>query len=377
MNLKYGDKKIIIDKKIILLLYVIIVIISKIVRYTVMKQTLVDTARGFQMLSDILYNKSLHLKISDIGSSLAFNNAAVIFKSINIFKLSTYVQFEIYITILWNLIVMYMILRLKNFQNNTISLFIMATISVLNIFNFTLSKEPIQLLYFLWIYMVLTSNLKNDRLKYLLCIFVIFISVFSYRNYYILFAFFSCVIYILFLVLNNKKKIGLKDIIFIILLIYIVYVVFLFASSILFPSSFKELLWLKSHKELYPAATQIYNVLNNPTSNIFKLSLEYVLLMIRLLIPYELILKGPKYLLFVIYQILITGYLIKAIKNYKNNDMISNYSLYLFISFLLASVTFEPDYGSWVRHESVAFPLMFLIMGLRPKSWKNKNNNKE
>lgn len=372
MKIKYENKKIMIDRKIILLIYFVIVIVSKILRYTVMKQTLVDTARGYQIVNDILYNSDLHFAFSDINSSLAFNNAAVIFKIINIFGLTTYIQFEIYITIVWNMIVILIISNIDKLKSNSEGVFIISTIAILNIFNFTISKEPIQLLYFLLMYLFLISKIRAKS-KFWFCIFVILISVLTYRSYYILFAFFSCVLYIIFSIFKKKERIKVKHIIIILFFIYITYVLFLYASNVFFPGAYSELLWLKSHTELSPAATQIYNVLNNPTTNNFKLALEYVILMIRLLVPYEIAFKGPKYLLFVLYQLMISFYLIKCIINYKKNDEITNYSLLLFIGFLLASVTFEPDYGSWVRHESVAFPLLLLIIGIKNKKYKENN----
>ena len=37
-------------------------------------------------------------------------------------------------------------------------------------------------------------------------------------------------------------------------------------------------------------------------------------------------------------------------------------ALYLYLAFLLCSAAFEPDFGSWIRHQGVALPIILLIL---------------
>ena len=37
-------------------------------------------------------------------------------------------------------------------------------------------------------------------------------------------------------------------------------------------------------------------------------------------------------------------------------------ALYTYLAFLLCSAMFEPDFGSWLRHQSVAFPIIIYIL---------------
>ena len=67
---------------------------------------------------------------------------------------------------------------------------------------------------------------------------------------------------------------------------------------------------------------------------------------------------------------MITIIVIKALMGIKTNNKIKMYAIYLFVGFLFASATFEPDFGSWVRHEAVALPVIILMADLF-------DNNKE
>lgn len=49
---------------------------------------------------------------------------------------------------------------------------------------------------------------------------------------------------------------------------------------------------------------------------------------------------------------------------YESRDQIETRTaaLYLYIAFLLCSAAFEPDFGSWTRHQGVAFPIILLML---------------
>ena len=58
---------------------------------------------------------------------------------------------------------------------------------------------------------------------------------------------------------------------------------------------------------------------------------------------------------------MITLLLIRSIKRLHVNKQSVNLATYVFVGFLLGSALFEPDFGSWVRHESVAFGVTFIM----------------
>lgn len=360
----------------ILLIYILIVIMSKVIRYTVMKFSLVDLSRGDEILYQILYDANLKFIFSITDSTIAFNNTAVIFKAINFFRLSTYTQFEIYITILWNIIVILLILKLDKLKNNMQAIYLILTIAVLNIFNFTLAKEPVQFLYFLAIYYILNKNIKTNY-KLFWSIFIILISTFTFRNYYILFAFFTCISYVFVnFVFKKAKKIKLIHILLCFGIIIGSILIFLIVAEKITPSSYYELLTVRTHSSR-EAMTKIRTLISGSTSNKYNYIIEYILIIFRMLFPFELLGKGVKYIFFIFYQLIITFNLLYCIKKFKKNDDLTNLSLCLYIGFILASATFEPDFGSWIRHEAVTFPIFLIIMDInrKKKGIFGANNN--
>lgn len=372
MKLTFASKELKINKYFIFGLYLVLVIIAKVVRYTVMKNVLVDSARGFSMLDQILYNENLHFQFSDENASMAFNNAEVIFKAINVFGLSTYVQYEILITILWNILILFIIARINKIEDSLVGIYIILTIAVMNIFNFTLSKEPIQMLYFVLMYLILSAKKISDKWKFVLSLGVVYLSTITFRSYYILMIMFSIVIAFLCNVLIIKKeRVKFKHILCIIIMIAISYFIFLNIAKVVFPSSYNDL--LKYRLKTHEANSEIHTLISGSRRNLVLFVMDYMLVVIRLMIPVELVAMGPKYIIFVIYQIMVTYFIINKIKNIKRISKIERYALYLYIGFILASATFEPDFGSWVRHEAVAFPILIVMIGLKNKQ-KEKNS---
>ena len=114
MRIVYDKKNLVIKRAFIIIFYFFLVIVAKVVRYTVMKESLVDASIGHEMLEDIINSEHLKFSISS-EESMATTNASTFFKIINIFNFNTYIQFEIYITIIWNLILLVILLGITIF----------------------------------------------------------------------------------------------------------------------------------------------------------------------------------------------------------------------------------------------------------------------
>ena len=105
-------------------------------------------------------------------------------------------------------------------------------------------------------------------------------------------------------------------------------------------------------------------VILNPivvNSNYAIFMFDYVIAAFRMMFPVELLIKSPVYAPFVVYQLFILYYYIgtlKKIKNLNNNMIIV---LSCFTAYLLGSFIFEPDFGSWVRHEAATFPILQMM----------------
>lgn len=372
MHIKKSNIKV--NAKVIYFLFIPLIVIGKIIRHTIMKEVLVDTGIGHHFIFSILYGNNDFAFFGDSGVAEAGGNTIVIFRILNLFKLSTYIEFEIYISIIWNIILFFLFTRIKRKLSLAQAIFVMLSIIVLNIFDFTLAKEPIQMLYFIAIYLVLMSNKLSDRLKNVFSIGMIVIASMTFRSYYILIAFFVICNQILCTkgIIKNKN-IKFKTIIKLILCLGIIYFIFLNACQVLSPDIYTELIRVRTRESM--ALSDMRNIL--PTTNLIYFTLDYLIMLVRMVVPIELLPLGIKYWPYVIYQIMITYFIVQAVRNMKNNSKIKNMALFIYLGFLFGSATFEPDFGSWVRHEAVVFPILLLLADSITGKTENVKNLEE
>lgn len=345
----------------ILILFPIMILVGKIIRWTILKTVLVDMSIGNGMISRILYENGGFTSFPDTGISDAAGNASVFFRMINIFGLTTTKQFEVYISVIWNIIIAVIILKSKKSLSTIQMLFLIASVAVLNIWDFCLAKEPVQLLFFLAIYYTLLSKKMNIKCKYILTILILLISVLYYRIYYILIMAFIVIVAII----CNKwlfkvDKIKFKNIIGLLIILSVIYFIMLNFIKLVDVESYNELIRVRTRTGV--ANTQMINIFKS--TNLFLFTLDYLIMIVRMLFPVELIPMGIKYWPYVFYQVLISYFVLKNIKNIKKNTKIQNLALYIYIAFLLGSATFEPDFGSWVRHEAAIFPILMIITNI-------------
>lgn len=352
-------------------MFLILVAIGKIIRYTIMKNVLVNAGIGHHFIYPILYGTGgITLFDSDSMTGDAGGNAVVIFRAINFFKINNYESWELYISVIWNIILFGLLLGVKKILNLKQFVFIGLSIIVLNIFDFTLAKEPIQMLYFIAIYYVLCLNNKSVKFKYILTIGIIAFSAISFRIYYFLIIMFMVLVQVLFNVfIIKKEKVKIKDIIIMLLVIVGFYFLFLNIMKVIMPTEYSELIRVRTRSST--AASDMRNIFKS--TNLLIFSFDYLIMLLRMMFPIELLRLGIKYVPYVLYQVIITYFVIKNIKSIKSNGKIKNIALYLYIGFLFASATFEPDFGSWVRHEAVLFPILLIFADIKRKDKESIN----
>ena len=352
---------------VIILLFFVAIFLGKIVRYSVMKESLVDVGIGWNMIKYINQgNIDFGLTIKneeDTDVVGATDNANAIFSFINVFGINTYYGFEIYISVIWNIILLIIIINLKKSFSVFETIFILASVSVLNIFNFCLAKEPIQMLYFILMYLILISN-KSDKFKFIMCDLIFLLCSLTYRNYYILMFAFMIFAYLMYkYVLLKISKVKFKHIILVLFLIFICYFTFLNVAKVIDINAYNELIRVRLRTS--GAASDMRTIFKS--NNLFVFTIDYLIMLIRMLIPIELIKLGPKYIIYVVYQVLITSILIKNFIGIKKISNTRKIAIYIFIAFLMGSAAFEPDFGSWIRHESVLFPIILVIANIKEK----------
>ena len=83
----------------------------------------------------------------------------------------------------------------------------------------------------------------------------------------------------------------------------------------------------------------------------------------RMLVPVELLTKGMQYIPFLLFQLAVTVYLASLFVHVDEIEDENQFlALSIFLGYFLASAIFEPDFGSWVRHESATFPVLHLLV---------------
>ena len=359
--MKSEDK--LIESRVLVFFMPALVFVAKLIRYTIMYYLLIEMGIWHSMLPKIVEGIGGLQAFGETGVSDAAGNATVIFRWINICHLESLHGMEAYITIIWNVLLIFLIARSK--KELTISEFIFWSLSiiVLNLFSFTVAKEPVQLLIFLAMYYVLIGKNNNIKSKIFMISIIIVVAIVYFRIYYVLFFAFIPTSYLIMNTLFKKEdgKISEKIVLSIVGLT-VLYFVFLSVAKILSPEDFEELIRVRTRGG--EATTQIINWINVGGNNIALFSLNFVLILVRMLFPIELLPMGIKYWPYALYQFYISFYVIKGIKDYKNWSNTRRFALIIFLGFLLTSASFEPDFGSWVRHESVTLPIILIFSGI-------------
>ena len=170
--------------------FIPIIIASKIVRWTLMYQKLVLMSIGNGMVFRMYFGMysfrmSVLSQTSNI-SSVAESNAGALFSAINFFNCIFLEEWEIYISIIYNIIAL---LLVRDFYKRTPqagikeNIFVYLGVAILNIFCFCLSKEPYQMLFFILMALAIIKG-KTYQQKGIFLGAALFITVLLSRKYY-------------------------------------------------------------------------------------------------------------------------------------------------------------------------------------------------
>ena len=294
-----------------------------------------------------------------------YQTAVDFHKAINIFHFTNINQFSTFYGLIMTIAIMIIVSKTKEMDFKD-SLFTLMATGVLNIYVFSINKEMIQILYFFVIYIIINSPIKNTLLKVAGCALVYYWESMSFRSYYIIMAAMCVLLYFIFQWLQKRKRIT-KTVIFVtVVMCFIGVFIFFYASSFVSYDDYSEALNVRDNstgaiREAGGANSAIYNPIEvNGNLGIFMF--DYVINALRMMIPIELIIKSPGYAPFFIYQIFILMYLFKTLANIKRLDKKMVVALSCFVAYFFGSVVFEPDFGSWVRHEATTFPVFQLMV---------------
>lgn len=239
------------------------------------------------------------------------------------------------------------------------------------LFSAGITKEVLQGVFYLAIYFFCIKNrlIKSKLVKVLLGAGILALSAFSFREYYILTAFFSVIVYLIFSLIRGTFLKKYNSFALSVLFFLAVLALFLVAAQVIFPREFDMIVGLRSIQYSYLADDTdsfIGDVIDNSGGSIALYIANYCLTFARLLFPVELlVLAKPHYFPFLLCQIMFSCFWLAAMKNLKALDDEKFMSLVFITSFLIVSAMMEPDFGSWARHQSVCWMIMLSLLNRR------------
>lgn len=362
MNKNFSYKKSI-SKNILLIIFIIIIetLLIKLFMYDTLPQKYFSDANH---ILNVMNNVGLTDK--------AYTYTANIFNFFNLFGFSTIEEWGYLISVIFLPILIFEIAKKKKYNNFQL-IFIISSIALLNIYVFGLSKDVIQFVYFLAIFFVLKSN-KLSNLKKIISICIILLyEALNFRVYYAIMAMLVVTIYYIYLIFIDGRKISKKTFKKIILIAFFAFFLETFVVQLISSENYESILNARYSVNIFRQdgtdSNTLINDLLGRNTNYFIFMGNYFINAIRLMFPIELFLKGPKQGIFVIYQIFVSFCLIKACRKINKENCLWIITV---ISFFMISFIFEPDFGSFVRHETTMFLILLEVINISYE--KSKNN---
>jgi hypothetical protein len=311
-------------------------------------------------------------------SSDSFTNTAVFSNAINVFGLTELMQWSIFYMLIFNAI-LYLIAKQYTINSIWGLLWLFGTFGFLNIYVFNLSKDIFQLCAFLLVFLVLREQNTKMLTKMLVVVGIMLLWGMIFRVYYTLIACYIIMTYVLMQhTWKSKRLLATVTIVLVGLLASFVLIEFLR------PNDYHAILTARSHivdvrYGSEDAETTMLDVFRN-TGNPFILLANELITIVKLLVPIELFSIGlkPQYFVFFGYQMIVTTFYINSLRilsrkqsgvpTHTYTSDAQRLALFVFTGFLIGSALFEPDYGSWIRHESAVAPIIFVMF------WQEKRD---
>lgn len=229
-----------------------------------------------------------------------------------------------------------------------------------NIYNNDISKEYIQF----WFYFIVITilEIKDIYLKYTLI-------ATAFITFALLFRLYIIIILLLFIIfrilisstISPKLRIGIVSLFIILFLLHDM----LIRGKISVIDQVIQVRIFVNHSRLLDGVnvTTIVNDVIPNNNSLLIFVLNTIINFIRFLFPVELILKlNMKYIFACIYQLIISfGLLRKVIYVLKNKNKVHE-GLIMIFAILLTQAVFEPDYGSYFKHQSACVLFYFKIL---------------
>lgn len=251
------------------------------------------------------------------------------------------------------------------------AIFFMCSLVLLNIYAFNVSKEFLQVIFFVPAFYCLDSTNEKKQLAGVL-VSLLLVGIFL-RRYFLLIMAVFLIVYFLFRIAGYLE--GNKIIVFFLALAFLGGVGLVFLQRHL-PQIYESILGARRllnqfRMESSDANTMIVDVIKNsvsPWAYLCNLAINFF----RLCFPFELLSKGFMQIIFVVYQTILSikiGKAFFACITGKSLGWEKTIVISFMLAYLIVSAVFEPDFGSFVKHEIVFFPIF--CIGLMTDFWKD------
>jgi len=311
----------------------------------------------------------------------SYNITAYFSNVINIFGFTTLLHWSIAYSIVFNLL-LYIFFKKVKFNSIYRLFWVCACLGLLNLYTFSLGKDIFQFILYFLIFILLQSNKDEKRTVILfgVCILLLLTWGIVFRIYFIFVAIYSLMTYILIRLYTSARiKHGI-----VILAIFGVWLSLYFLSLIA-PLEYETVLSvhdrLNAHRfDSASSQTIIIDIIPNQ-GRLSLFIVNYIISLFRMLIPIELLFSLRTniilYIPFFIFQIMLTYFVFFSLKRILNKEAspIGMQVFCLYFGYLLGSALFEPDFGSWIRHEITLFPIFMIL--INNTYFLNKTNVKE
>ncbi len=300
---------------------------------------------------------------------------AEFFRIINIFGFSSLLEWAVFISFTCNILIIHYFKKNK-IRNYSELIIACCFLFLLNIYVFNISKDILQFLFFLFIFNTIKSEKLSSPIKHILVIVMFIFESIFFRSYYILTAvFYVCaVIGLPFLRKYEKRGIFLT-----VLSIGLVIYAFLAVSQFIMPDEYYSLVNVRNALNLYrvgsaDASTMILNLIQDNGSLPLYI-LNYFINAFRMMFPVELISKGFLQIAFMMFQLICTFLFFKKLRGYYALNAFDRSKINIMIAYFLTAFIFEPDFGSFVRHEVATFVVFYSCLFIDNSDEKNNGMN--
>ena len=298
----------------------------------------------------------------------SYNNSALLFNAINFLNFNTLVEWSIAIAFIADIYLLFFMIdkRIESIKDTIITF---CFLGLLNIYVFNLSKDIIQFSVFLLVGLFIQSKKIKSPTKILFVSLIFVAESFLYRSYYILTAAFLIVIAICLPKVEKwfvSNKVFFKKMFLILLSLFVFLFIFLSLCQYIKPEEYQELMEVRNKLTAgrvgdADSNTVIVNLIQDNGDNFLYL-VNYFINGFRILFPIELLSKGLYYYPFFIFQIICSIGIIKCVLKYKDLDESMKLALYVMLAYIIVAILFEPDLGSFVRHEAATFSVLFMLL---------------